>query len=85
MADLFQMWVDPAARGRGAGQALLAQAVAWAWQMGMRRVRLGVTAADSPAMRLYLAHGFLAEGDLQPLREGSGLQVQAMALDRAGG
>ena len=53
--------------------------------MGMRRVRLGVTAADSPAMRLYLAHGFRAQGDLQPLREGSGLQVQAMALDRAGG
>ncbi len=85
VADLFQMWVDPAARGRGAGQALLAQAVAWAWQMGMRRVRLGVTAADSPAMRLYLAHGFRAQGGLQPLREGSGLQVQAMALDRAGG
>ena len=85
VADLFQMWVDPAVRGRGAGQALLAQAVAWAWEMGMRRVRLGVTAADSPAMRLYLAHGFRAEGGLQPPREGSGLQVQAMALDRAGG
>lgn len=85
MADLFQMWVAPAARGRGVGQALLAQAIAWAWQTGMRRVRLGVTDADSPAMRLYLAHGFRPVGGLQPLREGSELQMQAMDLDRDGG
>jgi len=85
VADLFQMWVDPAVRGRGAGQALLAQAVAWAWHKGMQRVRLGVTDADSPAMRLYLANGFRPVGGLQPLREGCELRVQTMALDRAGG
>jgi hypothetical protein len=51
----------------------------------MRRVRLGVTDADSPAMRLYLAHGFRPVGGLQPLREGCGLQMQSMALERDGG
>ncbi len=85
VADLFQMWVDPAVRGRGAGKALLAQAIAWAWHKGMQRVRLGVTDADSPAMRLYLAHGFRPVGGLQPLREGCELRVQTMALDRARG
>lgn len=81
VADLYQMWVAPAARGMGVGQALLAQALAWAHSRGTRRVRLGVTAADSPAMRLYRAHGFRAVGELEPLREGSGLMVQGMELE----
>lgn len=80
MADLYQMWVAPEARGLGAGQALLQAALAWARQAGMRHVRLGVTAADSPAMRLYLAQGFVPAGPLAPLREGSPLMAQAMVL-----
>lgn len=81
VADLYQMWVAPAARGMGVGHALLEQALAWAQSRGTRRVRLGVTAADSPAMRLYTAHGFRAVGALEPLREGSGLMVQGMELE----
>ncbi|MCT9811914.1 GNAT family N-acetyltransferase [Acidovorax sp. Be4] len=80
MADLYQMWVAPEARGLGAGQALLQAALAWARQTGMRHVRLGVTAADSPAMRLYRSQGFVPAGPLAPLREDSPLMAQAMAL-----
>lgn len=80
MTDLYQMWVAPEVRGLGAGHALLQAALAWARQTGMRQVRLGVTAADSPATRLYRAQGFVPAGPLEPLREGSPLMAQAMAL-----
>lgn len=81
VADLFQMWVAPAARGRGAGHALLAEAIAWARRMGVSRVLLGVTDADSPAMRLYKAHGFQAVGAPELLREGSALMARSMVLE----
>lgn len=47
------MWVDPVSRGVGAGRALLARAIAWAEGRGAQLIRLGVTIADTPAMRLY--------------------------------
>ncbi|MCY1186272.1 Acetyltransferase (GNAT) family protein [compost metagenome] len=78
MADIYQMWVDPAARGLGAGGALLKAALDWATSVAVRRVGLGVTLADSPAMRLYQAHGFQPVGAPEPLREGSSLMSQGM-------
>ncbi|WP_120970938.1 GNAT family N-acetyltransferase [Comamonas sp. lk] len=83
VADIYQMWVEPAVRGQGAGHALLTQALAWAKKCGTQLVRLGVTVADSPAMRLYKAHGFFPVGNLALLRQGSELQVQAMELNWA--
>jgi len=80
VAHLFQMWVDPASRGIGAGRALLEEAVSWAARAGMKRVGLGVTVADTPAMRLYMACGFRPDGALEPLREHSHLMVQPMSL-----
>lgn len=79
-AQLFQMWVDPATRGQGAGRRLLEAAIGWAQQVDARCVRLGVTVQDSPALRLYTALGFRPAGPLEPLREGSRLQSQPMAL-----
>lgn len=80
VADLFQMWVDPASRGMGAGRALLKEAVSWAESVAVNRIRLGVTAGDTPAMRLYAACGFRPDGALVPLREHSNLMVQPMSL-----
>lgn len=80
VANVFQMWVDPAARGVGAGRALLEEAIDWAKRMGARRVCLGVTAAETPAMRLYVMRGFRPVGGLKPLRENSSLMVQRMSL-----
>lgn len=80
IANVFQMWVDSALRGMGAGRALLEEAIDWAERVGARRIRLGVTAAETPAMRLYLALGFRPEGETEPLREGSSLMVQPMSL-----
>ncbi|WP_256609311.1 GNAT family N-acetyltransferase [Pseudomonas putida] len=52
----------------------------WAIGQGAQRVRLGVTLADSPAMRLYKASGFHPVGIPEPLREGSALMSQSMEL-----
>lgn len=79
-ADIYQMWVAPTARGQGIGSALLKQALDWARSRGARRVRLGVTSAESPAMRLYRSHGFCSTGQIEPLREDSNLIAQAMEL-----
>lgn len=81
MADIYQMWVDPAARGSGAGYALLDAAVTWAKKTGARRVRLGVTDADSPAMRLYKSYGFHQTGGTWPLRDGSPLKARTLELE----
>jgi ribosomal protein S18 acetylase RimI-like enzyme len=80
-ADIFQMWVNPNSRGLGAGRALLDELLAWAKICGALRIRLGVTAADTPAMHLYKAFGFLPNGDLEPLRKGSLLMSQPMVLE----
>ncbi|MES2248707.1 MAG: GNAT family N-acetyltransferase [Pseudomonadota bacterium] len=80
VAHLFQMWVDPASRGMGAGRALLKEAIFWAESVGVKRVFLGVTAGDTPATRLYAACGFCPDGALEPLREHSNLMVQPMSL-----
>lgn len=81
IASLYQMWVDPAARGLGIGRLLLTKALAWARNNGARHVQLGVTVADSPALKLYTSQGFLAAGATEPLREGSGHMVQKMVLE----
>lgn len=80
VAEIFQMWVDPACRGRGAGRALLRAALDWARRHDMQRVRLGVTIQDSPAMHLYTALGFKPIGPPEPLRAGSALMSQGMEL-----
>ena len=80
VVELFQMWLAPDVRGFGVGRALLERAVTWAIGQGAQRVRLGVTLADSPAMRLYKASGFHPVGIPEPLREGSALMSQSMEL-----
>lgn len=80
VVELFQMWVAPDVRGFGVGRALLERAVTWAIGQGAQRVRLGVTLADSSAMRLYKASGFHPVGIPEPLREGSALMSQSMEL-----
>lgn len=78
-AHLFQMWVDPDFRGRGAGSALLRGVIEWAAEMGASFLLLGVT-CGSPAVRLYARAGFEPAGDPGPLRAGSSLLGQPMQL-----
>ena len=78
-AHLFQMWVDPDFRCRGAGSTLLKLVVEWAAQMGASLLLLGVT-CGSPAVRLYARAGFEPAGDPGPMRADSSLLGQPMQL-----
>lgn len=84
VADLFQMWVDPGSRGLGIGAALLREVVHFARRTGVGTLRLGVTVAESPAMRLYRSFGFEPVGAVEPLREGSAVLAQTMHLQLTG-
>ena len=62
--------VDPKARGRGIGQALLDHSVAWARNAGFRLMRL-YTSTDpneASAQRLYERNGFMEVGRKKGLR-----------------
>lgn len=80
IVNLFQMWVAPEARGRGAASALVDEALSWARAIGARLVRLGVVVDNQAAIRLYLRKGFRNTGVPAPIRPGSALLEQTMRL-----
>lgn len=77
---LFQMWVAPRARGRGAGRMLLDAFSTWARARGATELVLNVTCSNDAAVRLYTAFGFVPFGVREPLRPGSDEPVQPMRL-----
>lgn len=69
---LLSMWVDPAARGKGAGERLVDAVVGWARGAGLKRILLDVGDENAPAIALYARKGFEPTGDtstLSPPRE----------------
>lgn len=61
-AILLSMWVAPAHRGRGVGEALIATAVEWARAEGFDRLVLEVVDSNAPALALYERLGFAPTG-----------------------
>jgi GNAT superfamily N-acetyltransferase len=84
VANLYQMWVDPTYRGRGAGGMLLDAVIAWATAANAHHLALGVRCGDTPAARLYARAGFRPVGEPEPIRSGSSLLGQAMQLELRG-
>lgn len=60
-ATLEELWVRPAARGRGLGRALLEAAMAHARQRGADRIELNTSTDDAAARALYGSAGFTNE------------------------
>jgi len=58
VVSLISLWVLPAARGQGVGDALVGRIVAWAAAMGRARVELDVRATNATALGLYRRCGF---------------------------
>lgn len=87
IAGLYGMWVEPAARGRGVGMALVEWVTAWASEAGYPAIGLGVTTTNEAAKRLYERAGFVATGERHPLRDDTDLEMELMVLrlDRADG
>ena len=63
--------VTAAARGRGVGRALMAEAEAWARREGAREMRLMVWAFNSAALRMYEELGYAKQvhAMAKPLKE----------------
>jgi GNAT superfamily N-acetyltransferase len=78
VAYLEAMWVDPSARGRGVGRALVAAVIAWARARSARRIELQVTEGNTNAEYLYGRAGFAPTQETQPLRPGSPLRVRTL-------
>ena len=66
-AHLVSMWVHPAARGHGVGEALATAAADWAKARDFDALYLWVTETNAPARRLYERCGFEPTGVRQPL------------------
>ena len=67
VADLVSMWVRPAGRGKGIGDALVNSASSWAKAHGYDSLLLWVTESNAPARKLYERCGFTPTGKRQPL------------------
>ena len=57
-AELKRMYVTPAARGEGAGRAIMAALEAEARRIGARRLLLETGIRQTAALRLYVRSGF---------------------------
>ena len=68
--QLFSMWVDPEARGRGVARDLIRAVATWTLGRGSARVVLFVQEANGPARRLYERAGFRLTGDRAPAGAG---------------
>jgi ribosomal protein S18 acetylase RimI-like enzyme len=78
---LYQMWVDPEYRGNGVGKVLLVRMIQWGMHAKLSGLALTVTTTNIDAISLYELAGFSSFGKLEPLREGSELQVCNMRLE----
>jgi GNAT superfamily N-acetyltransferase len=58
-AELVSMWVAPAGRGKGVGNALMQAVEDWARSTGATTLRLSVVPGNDPAHNLYLRHGYV--------------------------
>ena len=75
------MWVEPQARGRGVGLALLESVIAWGRARALDRLELWVTKGNVTAMRLYERAGFADTGRRDALASNPALQIIQMALN----
>jgi putative acetyltransferase len=57
--EIAKMAVAPGARGRGFGDLLMERAIAYATDIGARRVIIVSNTVLEPAIRLYRKHGFV--------------------------
>ncbi|KAJ5181147.1 Acyl-CoA N-acyltransferase [Penicillium cf. griseofulvum] len=67
--ELVSMWVSPASRGRGVGDALVAAVEKWAYGSGATTLKLSVVKDNHSARKLYIRNGFvdveLKSGDME--------------------
>ncbi|MCB1691589.1 MAG: GNAT family N-acetyltransferase [Pseudomonadales bacterium] len=75
------MWVDPVARGKGVGRALLERVMTFLKDQDCAAIELSVTETNHGAIALYESLGFRFNGNDEPLRHGSPLLNRHMSLE----
>jgi len=80
IANVWGVWVDPRARGRGAGRRLMAALMDGARAAGHRRLELTVTDRAPAAEALYERLGFRRTGVALPFGKRPGVVEAQMAL-----
>jgi len=80
---LVGMFVEPAARGRGIGAALVDSVTAWARDRGAARLYLWVTSTNHPAIALYRQCGFRPTGEAKSLHHTPALTELQMVREVA--
>ena len=68
IAQLWGLWVEPAARGTRIGAALVGAVADWAVRGGATYVRLGIIEPADELRRFYAGLGFVALDDPAPMR-----------------
>lgn len=76
---LVAMWVSPKLRGRGAGDLLIAEVLAWARERGHRQVVLRVAEGNDAARKLFVRHGFVPTGQREPLESDPSTHAELLA------
>jgi ribosomal protein S18 acetylase RimI-like enzyme len=78
--EIVAMWVDPAARGRGAASALIEHLVELARKQGATAVALWVADGNDRARGVYERLGFAATGQRDVMRPGLGEERLRLGL-----
>jgi ribosomal protein S18 acetylase RimI-like enzyme len=78
---LIAMWVHPAHRGHGVGDALITEMFRWVKEKRWSQLVLRVADGNGAARGLFLRHGFTPTGRRVPLESNPG--VRAEILSRA--
>ncbi|MFJ5900235.1 GNAT family N-acetyltransferase [Streptomyces sp. NPDC093064] len=76
------VYVRPEHRGYGLTEVLFDEALRWAWDIGVERVRLIVHEDNGRALRFYRRIGFLPSGVTVPLTAGSAESELEYVLER---
>ncbi len=65
--EVFELYVDPLAQGRGGGGLLLDAAETWFAEQGLARAELSTMATNAAAQAFYWARGWVPTGRVTPV------------------
>ena len=82
VVHLMAMWVDPAIRGSGAADLLVAAVKKWAAEFGATEVRLSVVENNTRARRCYERNGFSITGRRGTVARSGDAEIEMACLIR---
>ena len=78
---VYSVYVQPAWRGLGIGEALVSACLEWGREHGVRRAQLGVAVENTPAIRCYERCGFKVYGLEQMAIHWNGCDIDEYLMD----